>query len=94
MRSLILLLTLVAMTTQAAPPKSDAPSARQSTKKVAKNPNTNLSTEHVFDGSAIDGRYKYADETAAVVENEKNVDDLLGVRLNFRDRRQQEQKRK
>ena len=42
--------------------------------------------EHVFDQAYVQGQYQVADEGLAVVEDEKNLDDLLGMRFEFKDR--------
>lgn len=39
-----------------------------------------------FNGSEVSGQYQNSGESTVVVEEEKNLDDLLGVRKNFRDR--------
>ena len=44
------------------------------------------STDHTFQGSTVHGRYNYADEATATVENEKMLNRLLGVRTDFKDR--------
>ena len=50
------------------------------------NKNTNLSTDIKFDGQLVGGKIQNPFETLAVVENEKNIDDLIGVRTQFSDR--------
>ena len=45
-----------------------------------------LRTDVVFEGSTVHGRYNYADEAIATVENEKMLNRLLGVRTDFKDR--------
>lgn len=52
----------------------------------AKNPNTKLSTDVRFDGQTVGGKIQSPFESLAVVENEKSIDDLIGVRKNFSDR--------
>ncbi|MCC7405235.1 MAG: hypothetical protein IT288_12625 [Bdellovibrionales bacterium] len=47
-----------------------------------------LSTDITFDGSTVHGRYNTADEATATVEDEKMLNRLLGVRLDFKDRLQ------
>jgi hypothetical protein len=63
--------------------------------KISKTaPKSNLSTDIVFDGSTVHGKYQYSDEAMATVENEKILNSLLGVRRDFRDRIEQETARK
>lgn len=52
-------------------------------KKQAK---SDLQTDVRFDGSAVHGQYQVPEEALAKVENEKGLDDLLGVRKHFKDR--------
>ena len=54
--------------------------------KVLANKNANLSTDIKFDGQLVGGKIQNPFETLAVVENEKNIDDLIGVRTQFSDR--------
>jgi hypothetical protein len=53
---------------------------------MAKNPNTKLSTDVKFDGQTVGGKIQSPFESLTVVENEKSIDDLIGVRKNFADR--------
>jgi len=46
----------------------------------------NLSTDINFDGRLVKGKYQSSSESITTVENEKNLDDLIGVRKNFKDR--------
>ncbi len=48
--------------------------------------NRKLSTDIKFDGQTVGGQIQSPFESEATVENEKNIDDLIGVRLNFFDR--------
>jgi hypothetical protein len=54
----------------------------------------NLSTDLRFNEMDVKGKYQYADEALALVEDEKGLDDLLGLRSDFRDRLKRETKRK
>lgn len=45
-----------------------------------------LSTNVEFDPLTVHGRYQYADEATATVEDEKILHDLLGPRKDFKDR--------
>lgn len=45
-----------------------------------------LSTDIKFDGHTVGGKTQSPFESLAEVENEKRIDDLIGVRQNFNDR--------
>lgn len=45
-----------------------------------------LQTDVKFDDSVLHGQYQTPEEALARVENEKGLDDLLGVRKHFKDR--------
>lgn len=64
--------------------------APQSFAKKSKNAQSrvNLSTNVRFDSDTIYGKYQYADEALATVEDEKLMSTLLGVRKDFKDRLQ------
>lgn len=52
-----------------------------------------LSTSFKFDGSALRGKYNSSMSTAATVENDKLLDDLLKGRTQFADRLDKETER-
>ncbi len=52
-----------------------------------------LGTSFKFDGSALRGKYQSSMGTAATVENDKYLDDLLSGRKQFADRIQDEKTR-
>jgi hypothetical protein len=54
------------------------------TKKHA--PKSKLSTNVNFEDLLVDGKYQYPSEATTTVENEKDLDDLIGARKHFRDR--------
>jgi hypothetical protein len=54
---------------------------------------SDYSTSHSFDGAAIKGRVQEGNLHRIVVENDKSLDDLLGVRKNFDDRTKKEAQR-
>lgn len=65
------------------------------TKSVTKNvspkaKSSNLGTSFSFDPASVRGKYKIASQGIATVEDEKLIDDLLGVRKSFKDREEQE----
>lgn len=45
-----------------------------------------LSTNVNFDDRLVGGKYQYSTEAITKVENDKSLDDLIGVRKNFEDR--------
>lgn len=45
-----------------------------------------LGTDFSFEDQLIRGRYQFSDQAMADVENEKGLEDLLGVRKHFKDR--------
>jgi hypothetical protein len=45
-----------------------------------------LSTDVRFGDQSVGGKYQLPMEALSVVENEKSIDDLIGVRKNFQDR--------
>lgn len=47
---------------------------------------TNVKSDHTFDQSVVQGKYQVGADGLAVVEDEKNLDDLLGMRFEFKDR--------
>jgi hypothetical protein len=56
-------------------------------KSVTKNkPGSRLSTDVRFNDQMVGGQYQVPMEALSVVENEKSIDDLIGVRKNFKDR--------
>jgi hypothetical protein len=53
-----------------------------------------LSTSMAFSGSRVGGQYQVPGEGTARVENEKPIEELLGLRTQFRDRMKQDEERK
>jgi hypothetical protein len=82
--SLALILLVSQMTFAANPSKKAKDSG-------AKKPR--LSTSFKFDGSALRGKYNSSMSTAATVENDKLLDDLLKGRTQFADRLEKETER-
>jgi hypothetical protein len=78
--------------------KVNASARKAKAKKLAvkaafEGPRDNLSRDIRFGDSSVYGKYQLANEGTAEVENEKTLDDLLGVRTNFKDRLRLETKR-
>lgn len=65
--------------------------AKASKKANAKN--SKLSRDIVFDGSVVKGKYLSAGEAVSTVESEKTLDNLIGVRTDFKDRLAAERQR-
>ncbi|PWU19114.1 MAG: hypothetical protein C5B49_06245 [Bdellovibrio sp.] len=51
------------------------------------------STSHSFDGARINGKVQEGQLRRIVIENDKSIEDLLGVRKNFDDREREENER-
>lgn len=45
-----------------------------------------LSRDVVFDGSVVNGKYLASGEAVSTVENEKKLNNLIGMRADFKDR--------
>lgn len=56
--------------------------------------NGQLGTNFSFDAASVHGKYQLAGQGVATVEDEKVLDDLLGLRRQFKDREQQEASRR
>jgi hypothetical protein len=52
--------------------------------------NSQLSTSFSFDAASVRGKYQLAGQGIASVQDEKVMDDLLGIRKQFKDREAQE----
>lgn len=56
--------------------------------------NSQLGTNFSFDAASVHGKYQMAGQGVATVEDEKVLDDLLGLRRQFKDRELQEASRR
>jgi len=54
----------------------------------AKSSSSRLGTKFDFGDLAVNGKFQSPEESVTAVEDEKMLDDLLGVRKNFKDRLQ------
>ncbi|MFN7906034.1 MAG: hypothetical protein ACK5P5_12705 [Pseudobdellovibrionaceae bacterium] len=64
-----------------------ATAATQKTKSAKKTSSQQRLKQDVsFDEHTVSGNYQLPFESTTVVEDEKNLDDLIGVRKNFQDR--------
>jgi hypothetical protein len=55
--------------------------------------NSKLSRDVVFDGAMVNGQYHSAGEAVTKVEQEKQMNDLIGMRRDFKDRLTAERER-
>lgn len=86
-RGLLILSILLTLT-------SAGHAAQKANKRVAKNSTpSEYSTKMSFEGAAIKGKVQSGSLRKIVVENDKSLDDLLGVRKHFDDREQTEKGR-
>lgn len=76
MKSLIVIVAMFGISALAASGKS----------ALTKNPRSKLSTDVRFGDHMVGGQYQVPMEALSVVENDKSIDDLIGVRKNFKDR--------
>lgn len=67
--------------------------SKKKTNKAAGKTATEYSTKMSFEGAAIKGKVQSGSLRKIVVENDKSLDDLLGVRKHFDDREQSEKGR-
>ena len=75
--------------------KSTKNSLVPSIAKASKSPGKKgkLSTDINFNDLLVRGKYQFSDSAVASVENEKTLKDILGVRLHFKDRLNQDSER-
>jgi len=66
-------------------PSKQGPKSAQTDKNSYKQ-KANVRSEHNFDQSLVQGKYQVGNEGLAVVEDSKEMDDLLGMRFEFKDR--------
>lgn len=87
---LILFLTIaisLAITAHGKTNSKDVSKAKTKVARVATAKNSSqLSTDVRFDGQLVSGKIQSPFESLTVVENEKAIDDLIGMRTNFSDR--------
>ena len=82
MRTLLIALTLGL----ALAPQLSVAKAKKAAKPKAKIEARKLETNVRFDDSSLYGKYQVPDEALAKVENEKVLQNVLGVRKHFKDR--------
>lgn len=56
-------------------------------------PKSNYKTQHDFDDTLVSGKYQTPMGSVVKVDDDKTLDDLIGVRKNFRDRIEESQDR-
>lgn len=75
--ALLFAATVLVAKVEAAPQKKQVQSKAQKKK---------LSTSVDFNDRTVGGKYMYSTEAITTVEDDKSLDDLIGVRKNFKDR--------
>ena len=73
--------------------KSTKASVTKSAAKPAAKGNSEYQTNMAFDGATLNGKLAEGSLRKIVVENDKSLEDLLGVRKKFDDREQEEKQR-
>ncbi|MES2769261.1 MAG: hypothetical protein V4596_08950 [Bdellovibrionota bacterium] len=90
MKTLALAFALLFMATIFVVKDADAATQRDAKKKQKQSqtqaPKKKLSTNLDFDDRTVGGKYNFSTEAITTVENDKSLDDLIGVRKNFKDR--------
>jgi hypothetical protein len=76
-----------------AAPAKKANGKAKAKKAAAATASANLSRDIVFDGASVNGKYHSAGEAVAKVETEKKLNDLIGMRRDFKDRLMAERER-
>jgi hypothetical protein len=90
---LFTLATMVATSSVAKAAGSRERQVRASSQVMTKETAKRLSTSMSFSGSRVGGQYQVPGEATARVENEKPIEELLGLRTQFRDRMKQDEER-
>lgn len=90
--TLITLIALVLACGSASAAQKSSPAGKKAAAKIlasnkAKS-KSRLKQDVSFDEHAVGGKYQMPLESTTVVEDEKSLDDLIGVRKNFKDREQ------
>lgn len=89
----VYLVTLVAMVATSSVSKASTRQVRASSQVMTKETAKRLSTDMRFSGARVGGQYQVPGEATARVENEKPIEELLGLRTQFRDRIKQDEER-
>ena len=74
--------------------KQQKPGAVMTKKGTSTTQEGQLGTNFSFDSASVRGKYQMAGQGIAIVEDEKVLDDLLGLRRSFKDREKQENSRR
>lgn len=97
MKTLVIIFSIFVFSFNVAEAKTKKNKGRQKTqvtKTVTKKaPESQLGTSFSFDAASVRGKYQMAGQGIAAVEDEKVLDDLLGLRRSFKDRESQESAR-
>jgi hypothetical protein len=86
MRNYLLALTIGLVIASSGSVEAKGAKKARASKKAKAQAESALSTDVRFDDSVLHGTYQVPDEALAKVENEKSLNDLLGVRKHFKDR--------
>jgi hypothetical protein len=86
MRNYLLALTVGLVIASSASVEAKGAKKARASKKAKAQAASQLQTDVRFDDSVLHGTYQVPDEALAKVENEKSLNDLLGVRKHFKDR--------
>ena len=72
---------------------AEASKQEAASSSMAKQLKGRLSTTMAFSGSRVKGQYQVPAEATARIENEKPLEELMGLRTQFRDRISQDEER-
>lgn len=86
MRKFLLAITCGLVVASSASVEAKGAKKAHASKKAKAAAQSQLQTDVSFDDSVLHGTYQVPDEALAKVENEKTLNDLLGVRKHFKDR--------
>lgn len=82
----VLISVIFAVTLQANAKKSEQKPKKNQKVSASKDPQKRLKKDVSFDDHAVGGQYQIPFGSMTVVEDDKALDDLIGVRKNFHDR--------
>ncbi|HEY8270635.1 MAG TPA: hypothetical protein VIG33_07075 [Pseudobdellovibrionaceae bacterium] len=83
MKSIVLILSLLATVALAVPSKETKNRSSESAVSTQKN---SEATNYNFEDLLVQGKYNFSDEAVTTVEEDKVLDSLIGVRSDFKDR--------
>lgn len=86
MKTLALAFALLFLATIFVAKDADASTKNKGQQQAQKLNKKKLSTNLDFDDRTVGGKYNFSTEAITTVEKDKELDDLIGVRKNFKDR--------